>query len=161
MHASPAASAQTSSRGPALSRLGLAALLIGIGAVVVAYASAFAPKPWSERGVMLMALAQPLVLVGAMALATGARLASDWRWRWTLLLTWMMATAGLVGALLLPAEVVAEALWFGVPRRTALLFGLVGVAPMIVLPLMYAITFEPPPVLDADPSETDELRTVS
>lgn len=149
------------SSSPVVSRLGLVALIVGIVAVALAYASAFAPAPWDQRGVLLMAFAQPLVLVGVTAMATGAGLARDWRWQWTLVLTWLVGAVGLVGALLMPTEVVGEVLWLGLPRRFALLFGLVGVVPMVVLPLMYAITFEPPQDPETLVSSRDSVGAAS
>jgi hypothetical protein len=55
-------------------------------------------------------------------------------------LTITIVVAGLLLAWGLPAE--SEPLWLGLPRRAAIVLYGVGLLPMFVLPVAYALTFD-------------------
>lgn len=67
-----------------------------------------------------------------------------------LLLTGACIVAGFSLALLLPDEGLAEGLVLGFPARAAAVIYLVGLAPLFVLPLVYAWTFDAVTLRDED-----------
>jgi hypothetical protein len=57
---------------------------------------------------------------------------------------------GFGAALAMPSEVAGASLWLGLPRRAAVVLYGVGVLPLFVLPIAYALTFESLTLSDAD-----------
>jgi hypothetical protein len=119
----------------------LASLLIAAG-----YASAFGGAEWSRTGAWLLAAGNALLVPCAMLL--GAPL----RGRFGRLLMLVLAATGLVilasiGAALMPGtpESAASPLVLGIPRRAAIVLLGVGVLPMVVLPALFAWTFDGSP----------------
>ena len=116
----------------------LAAILIGTG-----YAACFLPGGPPAWATWLFALGTATILIAAMMFGAlpesggaGRRLALP------LALTWLIVLGGFAAALLLPAETAADGLWLGLPRRAALVLYGIGLLPMFVLPIAYAITFD-------------------
>jgi hypothetical protein len=116
----------------------LSALLIGAG-----YAACFlpgGPPPWAP---WIFALGTGTILIAAMMIGAlpedgrrGARLAVP------LAITWIIVVGGFAAALLLPPETMRDGLWLGLPRRAAIILYGVGLLPMFVLPVAYALTFD-------------------
>jgi hypothetical protein len=122
-------------------RTGLSLLLLGLLAIAAAYAGALAgiaerATPW------WLALGTTAVLAG-MAVLGAAR-----RGRRTPLLTGAAGAClasvavGLVAPLLLTPPVAGDPLLLGLPRPTAIMLVLVGLLPLVLLPLAYAAAFE-------------------
>jgi hypothetical protein len=139
-------------RGPhtRLAVIGLALATIAIGA---AYASAFLPgaasggpswTPW------LLAVGVPTALVSVMSLGA----ARHGRVPGALLAAFLVVGATLVLgfalALSLPASGAAEPLLLGLPRRAAIVVYGIGLLPVLVLPVAYALTFEAQTLRDDD-----------
>lgn len=57
---------------------------------------------------------------------------------------------GFGAALMMPPESAASPLWFGLPRRAAVILYGIGVLPLFVLPIAYALTFESLTLTEAD-----------
>jgi hypothetical protein len=58
-------------------------------------------------------------------------------------LIYVLLLAGFAAALALPPEVGADApLWLGLPRRAAVVLYGIGVVPLFLLPVAYALTFD-------------------
>jgi hypothetical protein len=117
----------------------LAVLVLALMAIAAAYGSAFVVAGGASWSV-------PVFLLGV-SLATGAMMAigatRDGRLGvlWVpILLTVAIVIGGLLLAWSLPGD--AEPLWFGLPRRAAIVLYGVGLLPMFVLPLAYALTFD-------------------
>lgn len=113
----------------------------GTVSVALAYALAFAAAPWPTRGAWLMAVAQPAIMVGALALGTRGRSANDRRWLSALLVVAISVLGGLLAALWMPEEQANTALWLGLPPRLLVLLLLVVAVPLVLLPWAYARTF--------------------
>lgn len=116
----------------------LAAILVAAG-----YATAFSAGSFKTAGPWLLAMGNALLVPSAMAL--GAPLTGP---RGRLVKGALVATGivllAAVGAALLVTEPehAASPLWLGFPRRAAIVLVGVGVAPMIVLPALFAWTFD-------------------
>jgi hypothetical protein len=134
-----------------------ALLLVALSALAVggAYASAFLPggppgwAPWLFLGGM------SLMMVATMALgaARRGRLGALWI---PLGLTLLILVGGFGAALLLPPEdPLHPTLWMGLPPRAALVLLGVGLLPLPILPVAYALTFESQVMA---PGELEALR---
>lgn len=131
-------------------RVALVAFFLSTLAIAVAYGSAFLPggaPPWAA---WLLAFGTAAVLVAAMMLGAVrngriGRLALPFAAVFALL-------AGGFGLLLaLPATDPADpALWFGLPPRAAILLYGIGLLPMFVVPVAYAVTFDEMTLSDGD-----------
>lgn len=118
-------------------------LFIAIAAIAAAYASAFSPTGSPEWASWLLALGIPLSLGAIMILgaARGARGVG----RLAIPFAFVIVTLafGFGAALFLPpAESAASTLWLGLPARAAIVIYGIGLFPIIVLPVAYALTFE-------------------
>lgn len=122
-------------------RLGWTGLVAGLLAQATAMMLALlgfaesAVTSWCAAAGLAMAMTGTVVL-GA---RRGGRLTA---WGW--LAAGTVAAVLLVGfgaALLLPPESPGDALWFGLPRRAAIVLLGVGLVPVAVLPACYALDF--------------------
>jgi hypothetical protein len=141
-------------RGP-MTRLAMGALLAGTLAIAAAYASAFRPGGAPAWAAWAMALGVPLDLVATMVLgaARGGRVAGGTLAAFALVGAMLAGGFGL--ALALPADLgSAEPLWLGLPRRAAVIVYGIGLLPVVVLPVVYALTF------DADTLRPEDLERV-
>lgn len=130
--------------------LSLSLCALGTALISVAYLSAFIPgRPTWGAWSMILGLAS--LCVGCLAL--GAYRAG----RRSALLTWSLVVSaaaivtgfGLALALT-PAEAPGARLVLGFPVRTAAVLYLVGVVPLVLLPLVYALTFDRLTLTDED-----------
>jgi hypothetical protein len=123
-------------------RLSLACLVAGTLMIAAAYASAFLPGGAPTWAAWLFALGTPLTFVASMALgASGPR--GLGRLRWVFLLVFVILAGGFGAVLAMPAVDPADpTLFLGLPPRTAIILLGVGLLPLLVLPLAYALTFD-------------------
>ena len=133
------------SRNVSLGACGAGTLLIAI-----AYLSAFVPGGPSW-GVWSMIAGLALLCPGVMALGTWRRARRSRLLEVTLVLTAVAIVAGFGLALALPAtESATSPLVLGFPARAAAALYIVGVAPLFVLPMVYALTFDSLTLTDED-----------
>lgn len=122
--------------------LPLAGFALAIGLVATSYLAAFLPggapawAPWLLAVGTALALAA-VTLLGAERPGRRSRLV-----RLACLATFLLVAGGFGLALLLPAETTADPLWLGLPRRAAILLYGIGLLPVLVLPVTYAVTFD-------------------
>jgi hypothetical protein len=148
-----AASGVAPARG-AHTRVAVIALAVATVAIGVAYASALlggsgGPPRWAP---WLLALGVPTALVSVMTLGAarhgrvpGVLLAA-------FVLVGVTLAAGFALALALPAAAgtAGEPLLLGLPRRAAIVVYGIGLLPVLVLPVAYALTFEAQTLRDED-----------
>jgi hypothetical protein len=120
----------------------LAALFLGICAIAAGYAAAFSRGGAPQWAAWLLALGIP-ISVGAIMILGAAR---GKRGIGALKLPFFLVIAilalGFCGALALPAtESAASSLWLGLPLRAAVIIYGIGLLPIVVLPVAYALTF--------------------
>jgi uncharacterized membrane protein HdeD (DUF308 family) len=121
----------------------LAFLLLGLLCVAVAYATAFLGRVAVALSASAMAIGIAMLIPSVMAL--GAPLSSRRRWvvRGILLGVFALLAVAFLAALWLPNERDGTAgLVWGFPFRTAVVVYGAGLLPMLVLPLLYAATFD-------------------
>lgn len=121
-------------------RTGVALLFAGALLIAAAYAACFAPAGPPAWAAWLFAGGAATLPIGALVLAaagprTSKRLAVPFA------ITWYIVFGGFAAALLLPAGAM-EPLWLGLPRRAAIIIYGVGLLPILVLPVAYALAFD-------------------
>lgn len=138
-------------------RLAIRALAASTLAIGVAYASAFLPGGAPAWAPWPLAIGVPLALVSVMSLgaARGGRVPGPLLAAFALV--GLMLAGGFALALLLPGGggvagngTVGEPLLLGLPRRAAIVIYGIGLLPVLVLPVAYALTFEAQTLRDDD-----------
>ena len=132
-----------------MQRAGLMLLIVGLLAVGLAYGAALlgvaaAVAPW------WLASGSTATLAGLAALGAARRGRSSPLLGWSIAIAFMSVAAGLLVPLALPAPGAATPLLLGLPRPTAILLLLVGLVPLVMLPIAYAVAFEREVLSDAD-----------
>lgn len=133
-------------RGAAVAAIAAAALLIA-----AAYASILLPGDTPRWAPWFFVGATDLVLVGFMILGAAREGRGVGRLAAPFAFTAIVVGGGLGSLLLLPPAAPADpALWLGLPPRAAVVLYGVGLLPVFVLPLAYALTFDELTLSDAD-----------
>ncbi len=130
-------------------RYALTALVLSTLAIAAAYASAFLPGGAPRWAAWLMAGGTAVMMVAAMALGA-ARGGSVGRLKVPFAIVLAILAGGFAYALLLPAPKPGDALFLGLPAGAAVILLGVGLLPLLVLPLSYALTFEEMTLSEAD-----------
>jgi len=124
-------------------RLALFLLVISTISVVAAYGSAFLPAGAGRGSALLMAFGIAAMAVSLMTLGAvrdGERLGIL---GFAFGFVFVVLMAGFTAALFLPdADGALTRLWLGLPPRAAIIIYGVGFVPVLVLPFVYARTFE-------------------
>lgn len=120
----------------------LVGLTASMGAMVLAYGSAFlsgGPPGWAPWAA---AVAVPGALVATMTLGA-AREGTIGRLAGPFAFVFVVLAGGFCVALALgPAATESPTLWLGLPPRAAVILYGVGFLPLVVVPLAYALTFD-------------------
>ena len=120
----------------------LVALIAGILAIATGYAAAFLPgtprwAPW------LLAFGIPLALGAIMILGAARGRMGIGPLKYPFAFVVAVLAIGFCAALAIPAtEGPLSKLWLGLPARAAIVIYGIGLLPIIVLPVAYALTFE-------------------
>ncbi|HEV2147492.1 MAG TPA: hypothetical protein VGR37_08815 [Longimicrobiaceae bacterium] len=135
-------------------RLALAAFFVSTLLIAAAYASAFFPGGAPAWAPWAMALGTASVMVAAMTL--GAARHGGIGPLWAPFAFTFVVIAGGFGAVLAlpPADPADPALWLGLPPRAAIVMYGIGLLPLFVVPVAYALTF------DARTLSADDLERV-
>ena len=124
-------------------RAALVAVFGGIAAIATGYATAFSrggPPSWAP---WLLALGIPVALSGIMILGAARGKSGIGPLLFPFAFVMALLVVGFGAALALPAtEGPLSTLWLGLPARAAVVIYGVGLLPVIVLPVAYALTFE-------------------
>ena len=119
------------------------ALVTGMLAIALGYAAAFLPggaPPWAP---WLLALGIPIALGAIMILGAARGRMGIGPLKYPFAFVVAVLAIGFCAALALPAtESALSRLWLGLPARGAIVIYGIGLLPIIVLPVAYALTFE-------------------
>jgi hypothetical protein len=141
---------------PAPHRTGLTPVVLGTLLVSSGYLSAFLPGGASRAGAWLLLTGIALLVTGLIGLGAARRGRIGTPLMAGLVFTFVVLVGGFGAALLLPpAEHAASPLLGGLPLRAALVLYGVGLLPAIMLPWLYARTFDR---MTLDQSDIDRIR---
>jgi hypothetical protein len=139
-------------------RTALVALVAGILAIALGYAAAFLPggaPPWAP---WLLALGIPIALGAIMILGAARGRMGIGPLKSPFAFVVAVLAIGFGAALALPAtESALSRLWLGLPARAAIVIYGIGLLPIIVLPVAYALTFEAQTLSAEDVERVREL----
>lgn len=137
-------------------RFALRAIFLCMVAIALAYASAFLPGGAPRAAAWLIAIATSGVMVAILILgAARGRTVEHPALRIIFLATFLLLAGGFALALLAPPVTPHARLYFGLPPAAASICYIVGLLPLFVLPIAYALTFEKTTLHDA---ELDDIR---
>ena len=140
-------------------RAALVALFISIVAIAVGYAAAFTRSGTPTWAPWLLALAIPVALGAIMILGAARGRTGLGPLKIPLVFVVLVLIIGFCAPLLLPAtEGPLSKLWLGLPARAAIVIYGVGLLPIIVLPVAYALTFETQTLSAEDVERVRTLR---
>lgn len=133
-------------------------LVFATCAIAGGYAAAFAPGGTPTWAPWLLAVGIPLALGGIMALGAARGSTGIGKLKFPFLFVFVVLTAGFCLALGLPANEGANStLWLGLPARAAIVIYGIGLLPIVVLPVAYALTFDTQTLNQADIDRVREL----
>lgn len=139
-------------------RAALLALIVGILAIATGYAAAFldgGPPVWAP---WLLAVGIPIALGAIMILGAARGRFGIGPLKYPFAFVVAMLAIGFCAALALPAtESPLSTLWLGLPARAAIVIYGIGLLPIIVLPVAYALTFETQTLNAEDVARVREL----
>jgi hypothetical protein len=124
-------------------RAALVTLFVGIAAIALGYAAAFGSHGTPTWAPWLLALGIPAALGAIMILGATREGRGVGSLKIPFAFVILMLVIGFGAALALPAtEGPLSKLWLGLPARAAIVIYGVGLLPIFVLPIAYALTFE-------------------
>ena len=140
----------------------LVALIAGILAIAVGYAAAFLHGGTPAWAPWLLALGIPLALGAIMILGAARGRMGIGPLKYPFAFVVVVLAIGFCAALALPAtESPLSNLWLGLPARAAIVIYGIGLLPIIVLPVVYALTFETQTLSAEDVERVRELARES
>ena len=138
-------------------RVALGCLFAAIVAISAGYAGAFRPGGAPLWAAALLAIGIPAAIGGIMVLGAARGDAGVGRLKIPFAFVVIILIVGFGAALVLPAsESPTSRLWLGLPARAAIVIYGIGLLPIVVLPVAYALTFESQ-TLNADDVEKVRL----
>src|SRR6476659_2450214 len=133
-------------------------LILAICAIAGGYAAAFKPGGAPTWAPWLLAVGIPAALGGIMALGAARGSAGIGKLKFPFAFVFVVLTAGFCLALGLPAnEGIESTLWLGLPARAAIVIYGIGLLPIVVLPVAYALTFDTQTLSQSDIDKVREL----
>jgi len=146
-------------RGAALARRwAIVTLFVSIIAIAISYGAAFSKSGTPTWSPWLIAIAVPISLVAIMILGAARGAGGIGRLKVPFAFVALTLVIGFTAALALPAtESPMSRLWLGLPLRAAIVIYGIGLLPIVVLPLAYALTFETQTLSAEDVARVHEL----
>ena len=124
-------------------RFALAALFVSIAAIATGYGTAFSKNGAPVWAPWLLAAGMPVAIGAIIALGAAKGNRGIGALKFPIAFVVLVLALGFGAALALPAnESALSKLWLGLPARAAVVIYGVGLLPIIVLPVAYALTFE-------------------
>ena len=140
-------------------RIARLALIVAICMIAVGYVSAFWPGGAPAWAPWMLALGIPTALGGIMALGATRGNAGIGQLKAPFAFVFLVLATGFCAALALPAdEGPLSTLWLGLPTRAAIIIYGIGLLPIVILPVAYALTFE---TQTLSASDIERVRTLA
>ena len=136
-----------------MKRFALSIILVAMVVIGLAYLSVFLPGGSPRYAAYAFAIATAALMTAISVLGAARRGKRIGMLAWVFAFTFVVLAGGFCAAL---SRLGASTdLWLGLPRGAAVILYVVGLLPMAVLPLAYALTFESTTMSER---ELDELR---
>ncbi len=138
-------------------RLARFGIVLSISLIAAGYASAFTPGGAPSWAPWLLALGIPAALGSIMALGAARGRAGIGKLKIPFAFVFVVLATGFCLALALPEETASSDLWLGLPHRAAIVIYGIGLLPIVVLPVAYAVTFDSQTLSQKDIDRVREL----
>jgi hypothetical protein len=139
-------------------RASLGALIVGILAIAVGYLVALLPGETPAFAPWLLALGIPVAIGAIMILGAARGRMGIGPLKYPFAFVVAVLAIGFCAALALPATGSSlSRLWLGLPARAAIVIYGIGLLPIIVLPVAYALTFKTQTLTAEDVERVREL----
>ena len=128
----------------------IVAVLVSTVLIGAAYAAALVAgsvPPWTPWALMI---GTSTVMLATMVLGASRKGRGIGRLVVPFVVMFVVLLVGFGAALVMPSESAASPLWLGLPPRAAVVLYGIGVLPLFVLPIAYALTFESLTLTEAD-----------
>jgi len=125
-----------------MKRAALVTIFLSMVAIALAYASAFLPNGAPRAAAFLFAIATAALMVAVLMLGAGRADRPLGVLKWVFAFCFIVLAAGFTLALRAPAVTASARFWLGLPYGAAIVLYGVGLLPLLVLPLAFALTFE-------------------
>lgn len=133
-------------------------LVLSVCAIAVGYAAAFAPGGAPSWAPWLLAIGIPAALGAMMVIGAARGSRGIGKLKLPFLFVFVVLALGFCLALGLPAnEGQGGSLLFGLPLRAAIVIYGIGLLPIVVLPVAYALTFDTQTLNESDIARVREL----
>jgi hypothetical protein len=139
-------------------RAAVGALLAGILSIAAGYGAAFRPGGTPSWAPWLLAVGIPVALGAMMVLGAARGRMGIGPLKYPFAFVVLVLVIGFCAVLALPAtEGPLSRLWLGLPARAAIVIYGIGLLPIVVLPVAYALTFETQTLSAEDVERVREL----
>ena len=135
--------------------LALGALSVSTLLIAAAYAGALLVQPVPAWTAWALMIGTSTIMLATTVLGAVRSKRGIGRLTVPLAAMFIVLLVGFSAALLMPTESADARLWFGLPARAAVVLYGVGVLPLFVLPIAYAMTFE---TLTLDEADLERVR---
>lgn len=136
-------------------RFALAVIFLSMVALAGGYASAFLPGGPPKFVTWVFALATASAMIAMLVLGAARKGVNLGALKLVFAFCFLCVGGGFAIALLAPPVLPDARLWLGLPQGAAAILFVVGLLPMLVLPIAYALTFER---VTLNTDELDALR---
>jgi hypothetical protein len=133
-------------------------IVISITLIAAGYASAFKPGGAPTWAPWLLAIGIPGALGSIMALGAARGRAGIGKLKIPFAFVFIVLTLGFCLALGMAEETPSSDLWLGLPHRAAIVIYGIGLLPIVVLPVAYALTFDTQTLSQSD---IDRVRALA
>lgn len=135
-------------------RFALAVIFLSMVAIAGGYAAAFLPGGAPPLASWIFALATAAMMVAMLLLGAARKDVPLGGLVWVFVFCFAALAVGFGLALTAPEVTPDATLYFGLPQGAAVILFVVGLLPLLVLPIVYALTFEKTTL------NTEELETL-
>jgi hypothetical protein len=125
-----------------MKRFALALLFFSMVVLAVAYATALLPGGSPPFAPWIFALGTASSMVAVLILGAARKGAGLGALKWVFAFCFVSVAGGFAVALMAPPVTATSRLWLGLPAGAAAILFLVGLVPMLILPVAYALTFD-------------------
>ena len=131
-------------------QLAVAITFISVCAIAIGYAAAFSTTGTPLWAPWFLALGIPASIGGIMMLGATRGRSGLGKLKTPFAFVVLMLAVGFCAALALSPETALSRLWLGLPLRAAIVIYGIGLLPIVILPVAYALTFETQTLSAAD-----------
>jgi hypothetical protein len=139
--------------------IALGSVVAGIVLIAIAYAAAFLSDGAPAWAAWPYMIGTSTAMVGMMVLGAARGRGGIGRLVWPFTLIYAVLLAGFGAVLLMPPEsTTTTTLWLGLPARAAIIIYGIGILPLFLLPIAYALTFDSMTMSEEDLARLAEMR---